>query len=503
MSVLRKILSSKQTREDNTPVQRSQPSRTLSTGSMNAIQHNGAKASAQPRPRSEELENVDYGRPSDFLKGSAHGAEAAQKQIRTTSPERNGNDEGPVGSDAYSDLPAVRTAPQRLTAGALKRQQVQEAIKSQVQSLRKGHTRSRSNGQVMDTSEYSTPWNQVVQQREQQAIQSALVPNQDTREPEALLRQPLPPPDNAPRPDAPTALNHHYETPANSLSRPLKPPRTYLTASQDASSHLSPPQHFVSPTGTIERGTVDQHSTSPGVTGLQPGDYDEPWEKKLKELHLRLPQKQPRQQEPATVIPRDKIPPSAMDQRGRSDRKMQRTPTPEDSVVKRSIMNDQTTSPSTSLSSLGGHFEQSHTFSMDTSSPRSHHSRPLPAPPVPNPRRPSPSPGNVQPLAPLEEQSWFRPKISRAEAEKFLENQPDFSFVVRNSESCRTDYSLSIRDKSPNGGYIHLRIELSDKGYVLGQFSIAFPTVSECIAHYTRHRLTIRGAEHKRLNLGV
>lgn len=44
--------------------------------------------------------------------------------------------------------------------------------------------------------------------------------------------------------------------------------------------------------------------------------------------------------------------------------------------------------------------------------------------------------------------SWYHGKISRDQAEDILRNQPDFSFLVRNSESCRMDYSLSIRSVS-------------------------------------------------------
>ena len=35
--------------------------------------------------------------------------------------------------------------------------------------------------------------------------------------------------------------------------------------------------------------------------------------------------------------------------------------------------------------------------------------------------------------------------MTRAEAEDILRDRPDFSFLVRKSESCQTDYSLSIR----------------------------------------------------------
>ena len=44
---------------------------------------------------------------------------------------------------------------------------------------------------------------------------------------------------------------------------------------------------------------------------------------------------------------------------------------------------------------------------------------------------------------------WYHGAITRAEAEAVLASKRDFSFLVRNSESCRTDYSLSIRSGHP------------------------------------------------------
>lgn len=500
MSVLRKILSPKQTQEDGTTEEHSQPNRTLSASSMNAEEH---KASSQPRPRSEELENVDYGKPSDFLKGSL-ARDAAEKQVRATSPDRS---EGSVGNEAYSDV-AVRR-PYRGTVGASKRQQeVKDAINFQVQSLKKGHSRSHSFGHVTDTSEYSTPWNQVLQEREHHAQPQGHGQNQDgphVREQAGLDARPQ---DIAARDPHAAALGHHYETPSHS-NPPPKPARTHFYP--DISGHPTSAQSFTS-SGTIDHATVDRHNTS-SIGGLstspQPGDYDEPWDKRQREkgLNVRMTQK-PKQQD-SPLISRDKMPlPAAGEQKVKLDRKFCRTPTPDDSITRPSAGSD-----SDSVASTGGHIDRSaFSTSTSTSSPRSHLSRPLPAPPVsaapasappiPPFRRPSPSPAAIQIHAPLDEQPWYRPELTRADAEKFLENQQDFSFVVRNSESCRTDYSLSIRDKSPNGsGFIHLRIEWSNKGFVLGQFSNAFPTVPECIAYYTRHRLTIRGAEHKRLSL--
>ena len=40
---------------------------------------------------------------------------------------------------------------------------------------------------------------------------------------------------------------------------------------------------------------------------------------------------------------------------------------------------------------------------------------------------------------------WYHHKMSRSEAEAVLEDKADFSFLVRESESSRDPYSLSIR----------------------------------------------------------
>ena len=67
--------------------------------------------------------------------------------------------------------------------------------------------------------------------------------------------------------------------------------------------------------------------------------------------------------------------------------------------------------------------------------------------------------------------------------------------------------SLPLSSDSANG-FIHLRIvqetdSSNQLGYVLGQFSSHFSTVAECIAFYTKQRLNIRGAEHKKLRYPV
>ncbi|GAB0088612.1 uncharacterized protein DMENIID0001_030690 [Sergentomyia squamirostris] len=95
---------------------------------------------------------------------------------------------------------------------------------------------------------------------------------------------------------------------------------------------------------------------------------------------------------------------------------------------------------------------------------------------------------------PLERQGWYHGAISRVEAESTLRPLNEGSFLVRNSESTRQDYSLSLKSAK---GFMHMRIQKNDAGqYILGQFSRPFDSIPEMIRHFCLNRLPIRGAEH-------
>uniref|UniRef100_A0A1B6CFD2 SH2 domain-containing adapter protein D n=1 Tax=Clastoptera arizonana TaxID=38151 RepID=A0A1B6CFD2_9HEMI len=96
---------------------------------------------------------------------------------------------------------------------------------------------------------------------------------------------------------------------------------------------------------------------------------------------------------------------------------------------------------------------------------------------------------------PLERQGWYHGVITRLEAEKVLRNTEEGSYLVRNSESSRLDYSLSLKSAR---GFMHMRIQqCRETGkYILGQFSNPFNTIPQMIQHYSINRLPIRGAEH-------
>ncbi|KAF5285702.1 hypothetical protein FQA39_LY16508 [Lamprigera yunnana] len=95
----------------------------------------------------------------------------------------------------------------------------------------------------------------------------------------------------------------------------------------------------------------------------------------------------------------------------------------------------------------------------------------------------------------LEKQAWFHGAISRVEAETVLKLLKEGSFLVRNSESTRQDYSLSLKSAR---GFMHMRIQRdsTDGSFILGQFSKPFSSIPEMIRHFSLNRLPIRGAEH-------
>ncbi|XP_054289049.1 uncharacterized protein LOC129004473 [Macrosteles quadrilineatus] len=109
---------------------------------------------------------------------------------------------------------------------------------------------------------------------------------------------------------------------------------------------------------------------------------------------------------------------------------------------------------------------------------------------------------DIQVDLPLERQGWYHGAITRLEAENVLRHHDEGSYLVRNSESSRQDYSLSLKSAR---GFMHMRIQqCRETGkFILGQFSSPFASVPEMIRHYTVNRLPIRGAEHMCLKLPV
>lgn len=95
---------------------------------------------------------------------------------------------------------------------------------------------------------------------------------------------------------------------------------------------------------------------------------------------------------------------------------------------------------------------------------------------------------------PLEEQNFYHGTIKRSDAERMLLVFRDGSYLVRRSETCKNDYSLTM--KGLNGLPMHLKISRTKEGkFVLGENSPPFTTIPEMIYYYTSHKLPIQNAD--------
>ncbi|CAH0399470.1 unnamed protein product [Chilo suppressalis] len=104
----------------------------------------------------------------------------------------------------------------------------------------------------------------------------------------------------------------------------------------------------------------------------------------------------------------------------------------------------------------------------------------------------------VDSTLPLDRQGWYHGTLTRVEAESLLRDADEGAFLVRNSESAKHDYSLSLKSTR---GFMHMRICRGTEGYTLGGAATAFPTVPALMKHYvTAQRLPVRGAEHMSLS---
>ncbi|XP_046898551.1 SH2 domain-containing adapter protein F-like isoform X1 [Hypomesus transpacificus] len=103
----------------------------------------------------------------------------------------------------------------------------------------------------------------------------------------------------------------------------------------------------------------------------------------------------------------------------------------------------------------------------------------------------------VDPVMPLESQFWYHGAISRTDAETLLRLCKEASYLVRNSETSKNDYSLSLKSSQ---GFMHMKLSRTKENkYILGQNSCPFDSVPEIIHFYSSRKLPIKGAEHMSL----
>ncbi|KAM8841097.1 LOW QUALITY PROTEIN: SH2 domain-containing adapter protein E-like [Spinachia spinachia] len=103
----------------------------------------------------------------------------------------------------------------------------------------------------------------------------------------------------------------------------------------------------------------------------------------------------------------------------------------------------------------------------------------------------------VDPCLPLEKQSWYHGCVTRQEAEFQLQPCKEASFLVRNSESDSSKYSIALKTSQ---GCVHIIVaQTKENGYTLDQSSCVFPSIPEVVHHYCSRRLPFDGAEHMTL----
>uniref|UniRef100_A0A1A8FEJ6 Src homology 2 domain containing F n=1 Tax=Nothobranchius korthausae TaxID=1143690 RepID=A0A1A8FEJ6_9TELE len=103
----------------------------------------------------------------------------------------------------------------------------------------------------------------------------------------------------------------------------------------------------------------------------------------------------------------------------------------------------------------------------------------------------------VDPTMPLESQFWYHGAISRTDAESLLSLCKEASYLVRNSETSKNDFSLSLKSSQ---GFMHMKLSRTKENkYILGQNSCPFDSVPEIIHFYSSRKLPIKGAEHMSL----
>uniref|UniRef100_A0A667YYZ1 Src homology 2 domain containing E n=1 Tax=Myripristis murdjan TaxID=586833 RepID=A0A667YYZ1_9TELE len=95
---------------------------------------------------------------------------------------------------------------------------------------------------------------------------------------------------------------------------------------------------------------------------------------------------------------------------------------------------------------------------------------------------------------------WYHGSVSRQQAEAQLQRCREASFLVRDSESGTSKYSIALKT-SQSCVHIIVAQTKSSKGlgYTLDQSSCVFSSIPEVVHHYCTHRLPFTGAEHMTL----
>lgn len=87
---------------------------------------------------------------------------------------------------------------------------------------------------------------------------------------------------------------------------------------------------------------------------------------------------------------------------------------------------------------------------------------------------------------------WLLPECTRAEAERYLMNKADGTFLIRRSTNGAGQYALSIKC---NGAVGHALIYVAESGYGFADPFLHFPQLSDLVLHYANHSLEEHNAQ--------
>ncbi|XP_078288137.1 uncharacterized protein LOC144612403 [Rhinoraja longicauda] len=103
----------------------------------------------------------------------------------------------------------------------------------------------------------------------------------------------------------------------------------------------------------------------------------------------------------------------------------------------------------------------------------------------------------VDPTIPLEKQVWYHGAVTWLEAESRLQACKEASYLVRNSESGNSKYSLALKTSQ---GCVHIILaQTKDNKYTLDQNSALFNSIPEMVQYYYAEKLPFKDAEHMSL----
>ena len=109
------------------------------------------------------------------------------------------------------------------------------------------------------------------------------------------------------------------------------------------------------------------------------------------------------------------------------------------------------------------------------------------APPTPSPAQQQQQQHSLYMHA--DSQYWLIPDCTRPDAERFLANKADGTFLIRRSAAGSAPFALSIAYRGVDKGVGHILIHRSERGFGFTEPYLLFPTLNELVLHYAGHSL--------------